>query len=259
MRKKTLIGFLILSLLVIFGSTFMTAFMAGTRMVGDIESDVEAKLIKDICVSSIAIFGVLITIFISASVVPTEMDNKVIYTVLSKPVRRWQYLLGKFMGVQLIVLINLVLMSALFFIALYLKQQVWPTLLLWSTLLTYFQFLIVSSFTFAIACTSTSPVLPTIFGLFFYIVGNLTEYLDDVANRAGESGEAVEKMIGMVARGLFEILPNLRNFDLKSQILYLQSNDPPSDILIPNLIAYGLIYAFAGCLLAYWLFRRREL
>ena len=258
MRKKTLIGFLLLSLLVIFGSTFMTAFMANTS-IGGIETDVETKIIKDICVSAIAIFGVLITIFISASVVPTELDNKVIYTILSKPIRRYQYLAGKFLGVQFIVIANLLLMSALFFFALYAKERIWPTLLLWSTLLTYFQFLIVSSFTFAISCTSTSSVLPTIAGLFIYITGNLTEYLKDVYNRAGESEQAFNSMVGTVANYLYLILPNLRNFDMKDQILYLRSNDPAVDIQIPNLIAYGLLYAAFGYLLAWALFARKEL
>ena len=258
MRKKTLIGFLILSLLVIFGSTFMTAFMTDMQMGSEVEADLEAKIIKDISVSAIAIFGVLITIFISASVVPNEMENKVIYTVLSKPVRRWQYLLGKFLGVQLIVIINLLLMSGLFFVMLYLKESIWPTLLLWSTLLTYFQFLIVSAFTFAISVTSTSSVLPTIAGLFIYIVGNLTEYLKDVANRASEAS-GLEMIVGQIAWGLYNILPNLRNFDLKDQILYLQPNDPPMDMMIPNLIAYGLAFAVAGFVLAWWLFHRKEL
>lgn len=258
-RKKTLIGFLILSLLVIFGSTFLTAFMADLRQSGDIEADVEAKLIKDICVSAISIFGILITIFISASVVPVEMENKVIYTVLSKPVRRFQYLLGKFLGVQMIIAVNLLLMSALFFVSLYLKEGVWPTLLLWSALLTYFQFLIVSAFTFAISCTSTSSVLPTIGGLFIYITGNLTEYLKDVAQRVGEASGPVDQFIGQLAFGLYNVLPNLRLFDLKDHILYLQPNDPPMDVQIPNLIVYGLVYAILGYLLAYWLFRRKEL
>lgn len=258
MRKKTLIGFLILSLLVIFGSTFMTAFMTDMQMGSQIESDLEAKIIKDISVSAIAIFGVLITIFISASVVPNEMENKVIYTVLSKPVRRWQYLLGKFLGVQLIVIINLLLMSALFFVMLYLKESVWPTLLLWSTMLTYFQFLIISAFTFAISVTSTSSVLPTIAGLFIYIVGNLTEYLKDVYNRAAEAS-GLEQLIGYIALGLYNILPNLRNFDMKDQILYLQPNDPPVDMMIPNLITYGVAFAAAGFVLAWWLFHRKEL
>lgn len=258
-RKKTLIGFLLLSMLVIFGSTFMTAFLAQAPMAGDIATDVEAKMIKDICVSAISIFGILITIFVSASVVPAEMENKVIYTILSKPVRRFQYLLGKFIGVQLIVIANLLLMSALFFVALYVKQGVLPTLLLWSTLLTYFQFLIVSAFTFAVACTSTSSVLPTIAGLFIYITGNMTEYLQDVYNRAGETASLLDSLIANVAYYLYRVLPNLRNFDLRNQILYLAPNDPPSDVMIPQLILYGSFYAFAGFLIAYWVFRRKEL
>lgn len=258
MRKKILIGFLLLSLLVIFSSTFMTAMMANTT-IGNVETEVETKIIKDICVSAISIFGVLITIFVSASVVPTEVENRVIYTILSKPIRRYQYLAGKFLGVQLIVIVNLVLMSALFFFALYAKERVWPTLLLWSTLLTYFQFLIVSAFTFAISCTSTSSVLPTIGGLFIFITGNLTQYLENVYDRAGESEQAIESIIANLAHYLFLILPNLRSFDLRTQILYLRSNDPPVDVQIPNLILLGLIYAAFGYGLAWALFSRKEL
>ncbi len=257
MRKKTLVGFLILSLLVIFGSSFMGAFLDPTT-VGEMQSDIDLKLIKDICVTTISIFGVLITIFISASVVPNEVDNKVIYTVLSKPVRRVQYLLGKFIGVQLIVLINLLLMTALFFIALYLRQRIMPTLLLWSTLLTYFEFLIISAFTFAIACTSTSSVLPTIGGLFIYLTGNLTEYLKDVYYRSGQTEEWLDAVVGYVAWGLYNVLPNLQNFSLKTQILNSQPNDPPTDVMIPQLILYGLIYGISGFTLAYWVFRRKE-
>ena len=150
-RKKVLIGFLVLSLLVIFGSSFISSFLDPSS-----ETDIDLKLIKDICVAAISIFGVLITIYVSASVVPGEVENKVIYTILSKPVRRLQYLLGKFLGAQLIIIVNLLLMGILFFMALYLRQGVMPTLLLWSLLLTYFQFLIVSAFTFALSCAATS-------------------------------------------------------------------------------------------------------
>lgn len=261
-RKKTLIGFLLLSVLVIVGSTVMTAFMANTSVggvVGNVETDVETKIIKDICVSAISIFGVLITIFISASVVPSEMDNKVIYTVLSKPIRRYQYLFGKFLGVQFIIIANLVLMSVLFAIALYAKERVFPSLLFWSSLLTYFQFLIVSALTFAVSCTSTSSVLPTIGGLFIYVTGNLTDYLKDVADRTGQSEQFIESLVGRASSLLYSILPNLHSFDMRNQILYLQPNDPPADVLIPNLIAYGLLYAIAGYGLAWLLFMRKEL
>ncbi len=260
-RKKTLVGFLILSLLVIFGASFMSAFLDQTT-VGAAETDLDLKLIKDICVTTISIFGMLITIFISASVVPNEVENKVIYTVLSKPVRRMQYLLGKFIGVQMIVLANLLLMAGLFFAAIWIKQEAMPTLLLWSVLLTYFEFLVVSAFTFAVSCTSTSAVLPTIAGLFIYMTGNLTEYLKDVNNRSREAEDFFQRFIGKAAEWLYNILPNLQKFSLKNYILDLQPNDPlPSEMMdqIPNLVLYGLAYAIAGYLIAYWVFRRKEL
>ncbi len=260
-RKKTLVGFLILSLLVIFGASFMSAFLDQTT-VGNAETDLDLKLIKDICVTTISIFGMLITIFISASVVPNEVENKVIYTVLSKPVRRMQYLLGKFMGVQMIVLANLLLMAGLFFAAIWIKQEAMPTLLLWSVLLTYFEFLVVSAFTFAVSCTSTSAVLPTIAGLFIYMTGNLTEYLKDVNNRSREATDFFQRFVGEAAEWLYNILPNLQKFSLKNYILDLQPNDPlPSEMMdqIPNLMIYGLAYAIAGYVIAYWVFRRKEL
>lgn len=261
-RKKTLVGFLILSLLVIFGASFMTAFLNQATVTGGAESDVDLKLIKDICVTTISIFGMLITIFISASVVPSEVENKVIYTVLSKPVRRMQYLLGKFLGVQLIILANLLLMAGLFFAAIWIKQDSMPTLLLWSVLLTYFEFLVVSAFTFAISCAATSAVLPTIGGLFIYMTGNLTEYLKDVGMRSRESEEMFSTLIGNLAAYLYNILPNLQKFSIKNYILELQPSDPlPREIWdqIPNLILYGCAYALSGYVIAYWIFRRKEL
>lgn len=261
MRKKTLIGFLILSILVISGAGFMTAFMQET--VGEVQTDVDLKLIKDICITAVSIFGVLITIFISASAVPTEVDNKVIYTVLSKPVKRYQYLLGKFLGVQLIILINLALMGALFVTVIYLKQpaeeRTLPTLLLWQIFLTYLEFLVVSAFTFAISCTSSSSVLPTIGGLFIYITGHLTEYLRDVYERGGQTDAFIDNAVKVIAYRLYQVLPNLENFSIRNQLLTLPVNDPPRDVQIPNLILYGLIYAFSGYLMAYWIFRRKEL
>lgn len=266
MRKKTLVGFLILSLLVIFGSSFMGAFL-NPETVGDVEKDIDLKLIKDICVTTISIFGVLITIFVSAVAVPAELEHRVVYTILSKPIHRFQYLLGKFAGVQLTVLVNLGLMGALFFLLLWFRQDVMPTLLLWSIFLTYFEFLIVSAFTFAISCSASSSVLPTIAGLFIWITGNLTQYLEDVSLRSGFNNDwsglvnefSGEKLVGAISFSLSKILPNLQYYDLKMQILDKQPNDAPTDVLLSVLIPYGLAYALSGFVLAYWIYRRKEI
>lgn len=252
-RRKLLIGFLVLSLLVIFGSSFITSFVDPTA-----ETDIDLKLIKDICVTAISIFGALITVYISASVIPAEVETKVIYTVLSKPVSRVQYLLGKFLGIQLIIIVNLALMGGLFFMALYMRQGIMPTLLLWSIFLTYFEFLIISAFTFAVSCAATSPLMPTLQGLFIYITANLTEYLKDVEHRAGQTGQFLDEAIGKIASALYSILPNLQNFSIKMQIVNGQPNDPPTDVMIPWLVLYSLVYAVAGFACAYLVFRRKE-
>ena len=179
--------------------------------------------------------------------------------MLSKPVRRFQYLLGKFVGVQIIVAVNLLLMGVLFSIALYIKEPIFPRMLLYAIFLTYFEFLIVSAFTFAVAAASTSAVLPTIAGLFIYITGNLTQYLESVVNRSEASESAVDKTLGGLAWVLRNTLPDLQYFSLKTQILSLQINDTPKDIQIPNLVVYGILYALAGYIIAYWVFRRKEL
>jgi ABC-type transport system involved in multi-copper enzyme maturation permease subunit len=258
MRKRTLVGFLLLSLLVIFGATFMTSFL-DQQTVGEEAQDVDMKLIKDICITTISIFGMLITIFISAGAVPAEVENKVIYTVLSKPVRRIQYLLGKFIGVQMTVILNLALMGGLFFAALYIRQGIPPTLLLWAILMTYFEFLIISAFTFAVAATASSAVLPTIAGLFIYITGNLTEYLGDVAIRSEASEFWADKLVGTIASWLHMALPNLQNFSMRMELVNGLPNDVPNFAMIPNMIFYSLVYSAGGFALAYWVFRRKEM
>lgn len=258
-RKKTLIGFLFLSILVIFGASFMTAFLEETT-VGAVETDVNLKLLKDICVTTISIFGALIAIFMAAAAVPGEVENRVIYTVLSKPMRRFEYLIGKFLGVQLIILANLALMGGLFFAALLAKEQVIPWLLLVSLLLSFFEFFIVSAFTFAVASRASSAVLPTIAGLFIYITGNLTQYLDDVRFRTGQTDLWFEAFIGQTAQWLYQILPNLQQFSIKHVILNTDINfiSPSVYAIVPNAVLYGVVYGVAGWILSAILFRKRE-
>ncbi len=258
-RKKTLVGFLVLSLLVIFGANVITAFLTELPEAGEIQSDVNAKLIKDICLTAVSIFGVLIAIFVSATTVPNEVESRVAHTVLSKPLHRFQYLLGKFVGAQLLILVNLALMGFMFFMAIYYRQDVAPTLILWSLLLTYCEFLVVSALTFAIACAASSSILPIIGGLFIYTAGHLTQYLQDVADRTAGDAAFSEKLVGGLAWGLYNVVPNLERFSLRDQVVYLQPNDPPSNVLIPWLIVYAVTYALAGYVLGWLIFRKREL
>jgi len=245
-RKKVLIGLLLVALLVIGSSVFLTPLSAGE----------EVKMIKDICLTSISIFGMLIAVFTSASVVPTEVENKTIYTVLSKPLRRIHYLLGKFIGVQSIVILNLALMTILFLVLLFVRERIISSVLIKSVCLTYFELMILSSLTFIVSVVATSATLPTICGVFIYIVGHLVDYLKNLSERAGEAGHTV---FAQVIKVFYWCLPNLSNYNLRQELIHLPPNDPTIHVRFWVLVSYAVACSLFAFIVTWWLFRKREL
>ncbi|MCK5558212.1 MAG: ABC transporter permease subunit [Candidatus Hydrogenedentes bacterium] len=244
-RKKTLIGFLIVALLVIGGSTFLTVLSPGE----------EVKMVKDVCLAALSMFGVLIAIFTAGSMVPSEVENKTIYTVLSKPLRRFDYIVGKFVGIQFILILNLGLMALLSLAILFTREHVLSTILIKSVFLTYLELMVLSAFTFAVSMVSSSAVLPIICGAFIYIIGHLVEYLKGLSNHAVAAGHAF--LAGLI-KLLYLVLPDLSNFNLRDQLIHLQPNDPRIGVIMWRLVAYALANVAVGILIAHMLFRRKE-
>lgn len=244
-RKKTLIGFLIVALLVIGGSTFLTVLSPGE----------EVKMIKDVCLAALSMFGMLIAIFTSGSMVPSEVENKTIYTVLSKPLRRFEYIIGKFVGIQFILILNIGLMGILSLAILWTREPILSTILIKSVILTYFELMVLSAFTFAVSVVSSSAVLPIICGAFIYIIGHLVEYLKGLSNHAVQAGHA---FLASLIRLLYLVLPDLSNFNLRDQLIHLQPNDPRIGVIMWRLVLYALANVAVGILIAHMLFRRKE-
>ncbi len=250
-RRKTLVAFLMFSMLLIGSSTFLTVLSPGE----------EVKMVKDVCLSAISFFGMLIAVFAAGALIPAEMENRTIYTILSKPMKRFTYLIGKFIGAQLTILLNIVLMSILFLIILFLQSRryvdevnvpfsVIALVTSKAMLLVYFELLVLSALAFAISTMSTSVTLPVIGGIFIYIVGHSVDYLKNLSEHAGS-----EFMAGVI-RQFYLILPNFSNFYLRNQLIH---NDPyvPQGIL--KLFIYAFLYASFGIVIAYLLFRKKDL
>jgi len=250
-RRKTLIAFLLFAMLLIGSSTFLTVLSPGE----------EVKMVKDVCLSGISFFGMLIAVFAAGALIPAEMDNRTIYTILSKPMKRFTYLLGKFVGAQLTILLNIGLMSALFLIILYLQSRRYigeievpfsVTALVTSKamLLVYFELLILSALAFAISTMSTSATLPVIGGIFVYVIGHSVDYLKNL------SEHAESELMATIIRLFYWILPNFSNFYLRNQLVH---DDPYVPHGISKLLVYAVLYAGFGVLIAYLLFRKKDL
>lgn len=250
-RRKTLIAFLLFAMLIIGSSTFLTVLSPGE----------EIKMVKDVCLSAISFFGMLIAVFAAGVLIPVETENRTIHTILSKPMKRVTYVLGKYLGAQLTIVLNIVLMSILFLAILYLQPRRYmeeagttfsltALVTLKAMLLVYFELVVLSALALAVSTLSTSATLPVIVGIFIYIVGHSVSYLRNL------SEHAASELMSTIIRLFYLILPNFSNFYLRNQLIH---NDPYVPQGIAKLLIYALLYAGFGLLIAYILFRKKDM
>jgi len=236
-REKLLYNLLIFALLMIGSSILLTRLALG-------EWD---RLIINLGLSSMSFFGVLIAIFVGISLVSKEIDKKTIYTILSKPVPRYEFLLGKYLGLMITLFVNMAVMVAgLLAVMVYLNAPV--TLLLFEAIGFIFLELVVITAVGLLFSTFTSTTLSAIFTLAIYVVGHLSTDLKQFGAKMDGLGRAV-------LNAIYYILPNLERFNLKGQVIH-KVNVVGTDVLLTT--AYGLAYAGLLLVLASIIFQRRD-
>jgi ABC-type transport system involved in multi-copper enzyme maturation permease subunit len=237
LREKLLYNLLIFALLMIGSSVLLARLTVG-------EWD---RLIIDLGLSSMNIFGVLIAIFVGISLVSKEIDKKTIFTIISKPVPRYEFLLGKYLGLVVTLLINTAVMAAgLLAVMAYLNAPVTPMLFMALGFI-FLEFLVITAVALVFS-TFTSTTLSAIFTLAIYVVGHLSTDLKLFGAKMDDVGRAV-------LNAIYYILPNLERFNLKGNVIH-HVGIPATDLVLSA--AYGLTYAAFLLLLASIIFQRRD-
>ncbi len=114
-RQKVFIFLLLVGLVFIGSAIFFSQYSLGEQE--------QLKVIKDTCLGIISVISTLIAIVGTAQLLPSEVENRTIYTILAKPVRRFEFLLGKFYGSVLLLVLSMVAMSMMFGAVLWIKEQ----------------------------------------------------------------------------------------------------------------------------------------
>lgn len=112
-RQRVFYFVLIFALMLIGSSVFMARF----------SFQQEFQILKDVSLGTISILTSLLAILATARLIPQDIEDRTAYTILAKPVPRFEYLLGKLAGVLALLAIGTLIMSALFFIVLYVREQ----------------------------------------------------------------------------------------------------------------------------------------
>lgn len=103
---------------------FALLIMASSGVISDLTIAAKDKMIKDLGLASINFFGLLIAVFVGIGLVYNEMDKKTIYTIISKPIDRYQFILGKYGGLLLTIYVMVLIMTAFFLFVIYFQQLV---------------------------------------------------------------------------------------------------------------------------------------
>lgn len=225
-------------------------FMIGSSaLLASLSTGQDAKIIQDLGLSCISIFGTLIAVFLGIGLVYKEIEKRTLYVLISKPIHRAQFILGKYLGLALVLLTNVAIMGTglLLLSRIYLGE--WPWRLLVALAFTLLELLVITGL--AILFSSfTTPTLSAIFTLSLFLIGHLSPDLRLFAGRFGRP--AARLLIEL----FYYLLPNFRNFHFESLII---NGFLPDGIVLFQSACYGLLYGAALLLLAMLAFARRDL
>jgi ABC-type transport system involved in multi-copper enzyme maturation permease subunit len=217
-------------------------------VIGPLSLGEAPKISKDLALASISIFGVLIAILIGTRLVYEEIEKKTVYLIVPKPIKRWQFLLGKYLGLMSVLAVILLAMTVIFLLYVYVSEGSFQPLLLKAVLLVFFELAVVTSVAILFS-TFATPVGSGVFTFAVFFVGHVTRDL----RALGEISES--SFVKLTTSLAYYILPNLSNFNIRGEVVH------GVPVAWPQLIyamAYGLIYAITVMVISMLAFHRRD-
>jgi ABC-type transport system involved in multi-copper enzyme maturation permease subunit len=239
---------------------FAILLMGASYLLGQLTAGQDIKIIKDLGLGAISIFGLFIAVFIGIGLVSKEVERRSIMPLLAKPVSRPQFIAGKYAGLVLTLAANLaVMVVAMYAVLAYMQLQqsdvravvvvsATDPAMLKAVLLIFVELMLVTAIALFFSTFST-PILSAALTAGFYIAGHFNADLRNF-DQVVEAPAAI-----WLARGLYHVLPDFSAFDVKSQVVH---GLPVTAGYLAWTIGYGLAYIAALLAAATAIFSRRD-
>jgi ABC-type transport system involved in multi-copper enzyme maturation permease subunit len=240
---------------------FAVLLIGSSYLLGQLTAGQDVKIIKDLGLAAISVFGLFIAIFIGIGLVSKEVERRSIYALLAKPISRPQLIAGKYAGLVLTLFVNVAVMTlALYLVLGYMTWMETPEFkasweapgtdpaLLKAIALIFVELMLVTAIALFFSTFST-PILSAALTFGLYLAGNFNADLRNF-EQVVESRAAA-----WLARGLYHVLPDLSAFDVKTQVVH---GLPVAAGYLWSSAAYGAAYIAALLLAATVIFSRRD-
>ena len=226
---------------------FAIALIGASVVLNRLAIGQQTKIITDIGLASISLFGTLIAIFVGIGLVSKEIERRTIFTIVSKPVSRGMFIVGKYLGLLLTLAVEVAIMSACFLtmIAIYADGLVVPSLI--AIGLIFVELSVVTAVAILFSSFSTA-FLSGLFTMAVWIIGHLTSDLRLFGEKAGGAMKVLTDF-------LYYVLPNFKNFNIKEQVVYGIHVSPE---FLGFALLYGVVYVTLVLSVAKMIFERRD-
>ena len=241
-RDRVLYNLILFALLMVMASVLF----------GQISLAINRIVLINLGLTAISLFGIIIAIFIGIGLVSKEIDKRTLYTVLAaRPVHRWEFITGKFLGLVLTLTVNALLMSLGFFAAVFYVSGKLGAADLPLVAAIYFillEFVLITALALFFSTFST-PVFSSIFAFAIFAVGTFADDMRGFAQMA--TGATRWAMTGAAY-----LVPNISALNVISRVAH---NNPVAPRLILLNTLYVVVYAGAVLTASVWIFQRRNL
>jgi ABC-type transport system involved in multi-copper enzyme maturation permease subunit len=237
-KERVLLVVLIFALLLMVSSYVLAPLAVGAQQ----------KIIVDIGLASISVFGVLLVILIAAGSYSREREKGILPNILSKPVGRVDFILGKFLGTWVTVLLVMACMTVVYLCVMLVSRTAFNSVMFVSLFLAALEVAVVTA-VMTLFSTFTSPLLSALFTLCVVVTGHLSGDLLEFARHFGGDGFQVASSIG------YYVLPNLALFNVRSEAVH---GLPLMDWYVYSVAVYGVFYTLFSLFLSALIFRRRD-
>jgi ABC-type transport system involved in multi-copper enzyme maturation permease subunit len=240
---------------------FAVLLISASYLISQLTAGQDLKIIKDLGLASLSMFGLAIAVFIGVGLVTKEVDKRSVYGLLTKPLSRTEFMLGKYAGLVMTIAVNLSVMTVALYAVLFYSDLVadaglrasWdapavdPRMLV-AILLIFAELMLVTALAVFFSSFS-SPLWATLLTLGLWVAGHFNADLRNF-------GAIVDSAAAVwIARAVYYVIPNLSPFDIKSEVVH---GIPVAASHVAYTLAYAALYIGILLTASITIFSRRD-
>jgi ABC-type transport system involved in multi-copper enzyme maturation permease subunit len=228
---------------------FVLLITASAIFLGDLTAGQEARTIVNLGLGAMLLFGAFISIFVGVSLVSKEIEKRTVYAIFSKPIGRGEFIVGKYFGLCLTLLVNILIMGAGVSLALLYVKAGALAFTIWGAILLIFLELSVLTAVAILFSSFSSPSLSALLSFFIFVIGHFSASLRELADRLGSS------FAKMFFGAIYYLLPNLSFYEFATNAAH--GKIPPAS-LVGGAFLYAVFYVSILLAITVLIFSRRN-